>query len=168
MKSSRALRARGDSPAETFRDEEWPVGVFVDRAASTPLSSAGDIHSITGISGLAFPAEHDDDGLARRFDKTVWSYSQAQVVVPLTIRDPVPVSSRDRVSLASTLHQHLLMTELPTDPPTTIGGFEEIEALGSLDCVSLVIGRSLVEVSVVKVPTQTETDRGYVVPDGFP
>ena len=74
MKSSRAVRARGDSPAVTFRDEEWPVGVFVDWAASTPLCRAGDIHSITVIGGLGSPAEHEDDGLARRFD--AWSYSQ--------------------------------------------------------------------------------------------
>ena len=60
--SSSDVRARGDSPAETFRDEELPVGVFVDWAASTPLTG-GDIHSITSIGGLGLvsPTEHDDD-----------------------------------------------------------------------------------------------------------
>ena len=49
-----------------------------------------------------------------------------------------------------------------------MGGFEEIEALGSLSCVSLVIGRGLVVVSVVKVLAQTETERGYFVLDCLP
>ena len=141
------------------------MGVFVDWTASTPLTG-GDIHSITFLHrDLQFTADQDNDGLARRL---AWSYGQARVVVPLTIREPVPVSSRDRVSLASAVHQHLFTSELRTDAPATIAGFEEIEALGSLDCVSLVIGRGLVVVSVVKVLAKTETDRGYFVPDCLP
>ena len=150
---------RSDGPATPSRDEELPVGVFVDWAASTPLTG-GDIHSITGLGGLGLglgsPAKHDDDGLARRFD--AWSDGQVWVVVPLTIREPVPASSRNRWSLAGAEHRHpLLITELRTDAPTPIRGFEEIEALGSLNCVSLLIGRSLVVVSVVKVLTESDT-----------
>ena len=111
LKSSTAARARGDAPAKTFRDEEWPVGVFVDWTASTPLTG-GNIHSVTGIGGLGSPAEHDDDGLARRFGP--WSDGQVRVVVPLTVRAPVPTRSRNRWSLASAEHQYpvIIITEL--------------------------------------------------------
>lgn len=154
---------RGDIPAMTFSNEELPLSVLVDWAASTPLTG-GNIHSTTVSGGLDSLAGHNDDGLARRFD--AWSDEKVRdMAVPFAIRDPVPASSGYMWGLACAVHRPSLTTELRTDAPTPIGGFEEVEALGSLDCVSLVIGRGLVVVSVVKVLAQTETDPGYFVLD---
>ena len=92
-----------------------------------------------------------------------WSDGQGQDVEPLSIWDREPLGSWNcwSLALAGAVHQHPQITKLGTDVPAPIGGFEEVEALGSLDCVSLVVGQNLVVVSVVDI---LDPDRERILP----
>ena len=94
---------------ESLCETEVKVKVFL-------LSLEINMHLLiltgAGLPVRDLPTEHDDDGLARRFGS--WRDGQVRVVVPLTVRAPVPTRSRNRWSLASAEHQYpvIIITEL--------------------------------------------------------